>query len=54
MSDLQKDKELVSPSLFVVGVGVGAAVVVKVMAETTELQKLSFASNETERLRATS
>ena len=52
MSDLQKDKELVSPSLF--GVGVGAAVVVKVMAETTELQKLSFASNETERLRATS
>ena len=52
MSDLQKDKELVSPSLFVVGVG--AAVGVKVMAETTELQKLSFASNETERLRATS
>ena len=52
MSDLQKDKELVSPSLFVVGVG--AAVVVKAMAETTELQKLSFASNETERLRATS
>jgi len=52
LSDLQKDKELVSPSLFVVGVG--AAVVVKVMAETTELQKLSFASNETERLRATS